>query len=189
MNGEVVERMSAHGVDYALNYGVAIHTLKEIAAEYAPDTKLARLLYQQQVRDLQILACHIAAPDEVTFAEEEFWRKAVSNGEIAEQLSTLLAHSPEHHLFVKNWIQNADSNIQYCALLIVAKNGSSENLQTIANFVSSGVDCDFQRLRVIATIISKHYKNEHIAPLLNLIRTSENKTHRLLNEEIYIFDE
>ena len=189
MNGEVAERMSAHGVDYALNYGVAIHTLKDIAGEYYPDTKLAQLLYQQQVRDLQILACYIANPDDVVFSEEEFWSEGILNGEMAEQVSYLIAKSSDHQLFVEKWLQSTDPNRQYCALLIAAKNSSAENLHAVAHYVYNGFDGDFQQIRVLATIISKHHKTEQIKPVLNMIRLSDNATHKLLNEEIYILDE
>ena len=135
MNGEVSERMAAHGVEYALNYGVAIHSLREIARDYAPDTKLARLLYSQQVRDLQIAACCIADPLDVAWADEAFWRGGVATGEMAEQLSGLLAKSAEAESYVEGWLSSDESNVRYCALLTAAKSRSESNARRVAEWV------------------------------------------------------
>ena len=37
MNGAVVGAMQERGVDYPLSYGVSVATIREIAADYAPD--------------------------------------------------------------------------------------------------------------------------------------------------------
>ena len=173
MNGEVAERMSAHGVDYALNYGVAIHTLKELARDYAPDTNFARLLYQQQVRDLQILACYIANPSDISISDEEFWQQGVSTGEMAEQLSSLATDNPL---------------LQYCALLTTAKNASATALQATSEYVVRGNDFDIQQQRVLATIISRHHQDTHITQALQYIRSSACGSLQQLNEEIFIDD-
>ena len=188
MNGEVAERMSAHGVDYALNYGVAIHTLKELASIYAPDTNFARLLYQQQVRDLQIMACYIANPADVLYADKEFWQQGISTGEMAEQLSTLLAKSPEAALFIQDWLATDNPLLQYCALLIAAKKASTSALQAVSEYVIKHSDFDIQQQRVLATIISKHHRDTHINKALQHIRSGVNCSYQQLNEEIFIDD-
>ena len=62
MNGAVVDSMREKGIEYALSYGVSIPTIRALARQYAPDDELARLLYQQQVRELQLAALTIASP-------------------------------------------------------------------------------------------------------------------------------
>ncbi len=186
MNGEVAERMSAHGVDYALNYGVAIHTLKELARDYAPDTNFARLLYQQQVRDLQIMACYIANPNDISISDEEFWQQGVSTGEMAEQLSSLLAKSHDSALFVQKWLATDNPLLQYCALLTTAKNASATALQATSEYVVRGNEFDIQQQRVLATIISRHHQDIHITQALQYIRSSACGSLQQLNEEIFI---
>ena len=60
MNGAVSESMATDGQSYGLNYGVSIATLREIAAEEPRDYDFAKYLYTQQVRELRLLACHLA---------------------------------------------------------------------------------------------------------------------------------
>ena len=78
MNGAVVDSMREKGIEYALSYGVSIPTIRALARQYAPDDELARLLYQQQVRELQLAALSIASPESVTEEELPFWAKAVT---------------------------------------------------------------------------------------------------------------
>ncbi len=190
MNGEVSERMAAHGVNYALNYGVAIHTLKELASLYAPDTKLAKFLLQQQVRDLQIMACYIADPCDVLFAEQDIWRAIICGGEMAEQLSTLIARSPECGQFVEEWIHAEDVNIRYCALLAAAKSRESRALKAVAEYVERLCNTpSATEIRVLATTLSANYKNEHIAKAIGEIRASNLEVHKQIDEEIYILEE
>ena len=62
MNGAVSESMATHGQKYGLNYGVSVATIREIAATEQRDYDFAKYLYQQQVRELKLLACHLAEP-------------------------------------------------------------------------------------------------------------------------------
>lgn len=188
MNGEVSELMMMHGVNYALNYGVAIHSIKEIARDYAPNTKLARLLYSQQVRDLQIAACYIADPADILIADQEFWGEAVVNGEMAEQLSGLIARCEDCDRFVESWLGNPNSNLQYCALLAAAKSHSPIAAVRVADYALALTKSDSVRTRVIATILSKNYNLPPIAQAIIQIKQSDVLAHKQINDEIYIYD-
>ena len=191
MNGEVTERMAAHGVEYALNYGVAIHSIREIARDYAPDTKLARLLYSQQVRDLQIAACCIADPSDVVWADEAFWRGGVVTGEMAEQLSGLLAKSADAESFVDGWLSSDDSNIRYCALLTAAKSRNESNARRVAEWVvvmSEGAVNEAE-IRVVATVLSNYYQEPRVGEVIRYMKDSELLIHKRINEELYVFDD
>ena len=191
MNGEVSERMAAHGVEYALNYGVAIHSLREIARDYAPDTKLARLLYSQQVRDLQIAACCIADPSDVAWADEAFWRGGVATGEMAEQLSGLLARSAEAESYVEGWLSSDESNVRYCALLTAAKSRSESNARRVAEWVVARSEEPMSEveIRVVATVLSNHYQEPRVGEVVRYIRESNLAIHKQISEELYVFDE
>ena len=60
MNGAVLDTFRYYGAKYGMNYGVAIHSIREMAAEQGTDHDLAKFLYRQQVRELQIIALWIA---------------------------------------------------------------------------------------------------------------------------------
>ena len=191
MNGEVSERMAAHGVEYALNYGVAIHSIREIARDYAPDTKLARLLYSQQVRDLQIAACCIADPSDVTWVDEAFWRGGVATGEMAEQLSGLLAKSADTQSYVEGWLSSDDSNVRYCALLTAAKSRSESNARRVAEWIATRGEISMSEteIRVVATILSSHYQEPRVGEVIRHIKDSNLAIHKRISEELYVFDE
>ena len=73
MNGAVVETMRQCGVNYPLNYGVSLITIRDIAKEYAPNHSLAQLLYKQQVRELKFAAAWIDDPQQVDAEQMRRW--------------------------------------------------------------------------------------------------------------------
>ena len=46
MNGAVAEAMQRRGLNYPLNYGVSVPTIRSIAGEYGTSHSLAMLLYR-----------------------------------------------------------------------------------------------------------------------------------------------
>ena len=83
MNGAVLDTMRYYGADYGLNYGVAIHTLREIAGRMPRNDGFARYLYLQQVRELRIIALWLAEPERLTPADFAFWGGGIINSEVA----------------------------------------------------------------------------------------------------------
>lgn len=119
MNGAVVDSMREKGIEYALSYGVSIPTIRSLARQYAPDDELARLLYQQQVRELQLAALSIASPESVTTEELAFWAKAVTTVEMAENVATvLIARSSVAEEAVREWLISENALLRYAAMLI-----------------------------------------------------------------------
>ena len=105
MNGAVVDSMHDKGIDYALSYGVSIPTIRTLARQYAPDDELARLLYRQQVRELQLAALSIASPESVTAEELTFWSEGVTTVEMAENVATvLIARTSVAEVAAKEWL-------------------------------------------------------------------------------------
>ncbi len=119
MNGAVVDSMYEKGIDYALSYGVCIPTIRSLARQYAPDDELARLLYQQQVRELQLAALSIASPESVTAEELPFWAQAVTTVEMAENVATvLIARTNVAEVAVREWLDSDNGLLRYAAMLI-----------------------------------------------------------------------
>lgn len=119
MNGAVVDSMREKGIEYALSYGVSIPTIRVLARQYAPDDELARLLYQQQVRELQLAALSIASPESVTREELPFWAKAVTTVEMAENVATvLIARTKVAEVAVREWLVADNALLRYAAMLI-----------------------------------------------------------------------
>ncbi|MBR5846120.1 MAG: DNA alkylation repair protein [Rikenellaceae bacterium] len=119
MNGAVVDSMREKGIEYALSYGVSIPTVRALARQYAPDDELARLLYQQQVRELQLAALSIAVPENVTIDELPFWAKAVTTVEMAENVATvLIARTKIAKESVGEWLAADNALLRYAAMLV-----------------------------------------------------------------------
>lgn len=119
MNGAVIDSMREKGIEYALSYGVSIPTVRALARQYAPDDELAYLLYQQQVRELQLAALSIAVPENVTIDELPFWAKAVTTVEMAENVATvLIARTKIAKEAVGEWLAADNALLRYAAMLV-----------------------------------------------------------------------
>lgn len=137
MNGAVVDSMREKGIEYALSYGVSIPTVRALARQYAPDDELARLLYQQQVRELQLAALTIATPESVTREELAFWATGVTTVEMAENVATvLIGRTSVATEAVHEWLGAANGLLRYAAMLV-------------------GGHCNELRLNDIASLLAK----------------------------------
>ena len=122
-NGAVVENMERAGIRYARSYGVSTATIREVAARYAPDDGMARILYRRPVRELQLAALFIADPETLTLEDLPFWAEGVINSEVAEYLAfALLGRSKiVWEVFTLWWPMEERPLLRYCALMTVAR--------------------------------------------------------------------
>ena len=63
MNGVVSQNMRSYGSEYRINWGVSLLHLKEMAAEYEPDSEVARILWHDYVRESRIMALLLMPAD------------------------------------------------------------------------------------------------------------------------------
>ncbi|MFA5326628.1 MAG: DNA alkylation repair protein [Prolixibacteraceae bacterium] len=89
-NGETAEQMKQHGLNYKLNWGASIVSLREMARQYEPNHLLALKLWNKQWRETMILAAMLDVPKEVTEEQMDYWTKSLETTEIAETLNTFL---------------------------------------------------------------------------------------------------
>ena len=123
MNGAVSESMANDGESYGLNYGVSIATLREIAAKETPDHDFAKYLYQQQVRELRLIACHLAEPEKVDIHDFPFWSRGIRNPELAEELAfALLSRIYDINSLMGIWTTESSELISYAALMAASRN-------------------------------------------------------------------
>lgn len=134
MNGAVSESMSTHGQKYGLNYGVSVATLREIAEGEAKDYDFAKYLYQQQVRELKLLACHVAEPTRVDTHEFPFWSRGITNAELAEELAfALLSKIYDINSLMGIWCTESNEMVAYAALMAASRN---ERTTTEVSFIA-----------------------------------------------------
>ncbi len=122
MNGVVSTSMREKGLQYKLNFGVSIPKLKEIATDFPHDGELAELLWQQDVREMKILATLIHPVD--TFSREKAPRWAIEapTQEIREQyVMNLLQHQPQASHLAMSWIFWQDDPYGILGYLLYAR--------------------------------------------------------------------
>ncbi len=182
MNGAVVGSMRFYGAEYGLNYGVCLPTIRQIAraevAERGADHRFARLLYQQEVRELRLAALWFADCDEVR-KELDFWAVGVINSEIAEEAAFALLHRVDG---VERWAESDSELLCYCALLSIAKRGTAEEYLYIISelltrhthlvpkaavtLLESALRCGVARervLHIVETLPAHHYVRDEMA--------------------------
>lgn len=97
MNGIASKRIRESGMAYKLSYGVELPRLREIAAEFVPDRHLAQALWQENVRECQLLAILLYPIDEFDNDMADLWMDSLSveHAELAGLLCMeLLSHVP-----------------------------------------------------------------------------------------------
>ena len=84
MNGVASQSMRQKGLDYKVNWGVALPHLREMAAEYQPSYSLAVELWKENIRECKILATMLMPPAEIPEQLVELWMEQTKSQEIAE---------------------------------------------------------------------------------------------------------
>lgn len=84
MNGVVSASMREKGMEYKLNFGVSFPKIREIACTHEKDAALAEALWQENVREMKILATLLQPADSFTPEQAGRWLRTVSNQEITE---------------------------------------------------------------------------------------------------------
>lgn len=126
-SGGTIDSLQTIGAVTTNQIGASYVSLKTLAAEYLPDEKLATLLWKQQKREEQIVACFLFPP---TINKEKItqFAETCSSYEIAGYLgSILLCRHAELAEIVSAWMLSEKPFLQVAALsgaarhLIVSK--------------------------------------------------------------------
>ncbi len=134
MNGIAAAGMRDKGIHYRMNFGVEILRLKRIAAKYAPNKDLAQRLWNEDVRELKILATMLYPPHEFSTDTAELWVREIPYQEIREQwCMNLLQKLDTAGVLVERWISDADESVRATgywlyARLCLAASPLSENI-------------------------------------------------------------
>lgn len=132
MNGAVAEAMQHRGLDYPLNYGVSVPTIRSIAGEYGPSHSLAMLLYRQQVRELKLAATFVDDPEQVTSDQMRLWADGFTNTELVEQVVyNLFRKVPGADRMAFEWLDSPKPLLRYAGLLTAASTVRPEMEQTM----------------------------------------------------------
>ena len=176
MNGAVLDTFRCYGADYGVNYGVAIHTLRDMAAEQGVDDEFARYLYLQQIRELRIIALWCAEPAKVrTEADVEYWGRGIINSEVAEQAAqALLCKMDDVNMLLRLWSKADNALLAYAALLASSRAKSVDAECAIAA-INHAVELIEEQSKQLKGILPKNYtilKNDLLRELLRIFNNS-----------------
>ncbi|HEY3371945.1 MAG TPA: hypothetical protein VGK10_13905 [Prolixibacteraceae bacterium] len=121
-NGETVSQMKEHGLNYKVNWGASIVSLREIASDYEPNHLLALKLWNKQWRETMIMAAMVDVPAEVTEEQMDYWTKSLETTEIAETLNTFL-WVKTRYAFVKSleWCRGKKHLVRFSGLHLMGR--------------------------------------------------------------------
>ncbi|MFI3318332.1 MAG: DNA alkylation repair enzyme [Rikenellaceae bacterium] len=138
MNGAVADGMRYYGDRYGLNYGVSLPTIRTLAKAEGCEHSYARLLSQQQVRELVLCSYWIADAEQIATKDElDFWARSIINSELAQEAAFALFSHVEG---VVDWLQSDNQLLQYCALMSLAK-GERLDLERYSDRIAQMVGC------------------------------------------------
>ncbi len=190
MNGAVSESMATHGQQYGLNYGVSIATLREMVEGEAKDYNFAKYLYQQQVRELKLCACHIADPKMVDTHEFPFWSRGITNAELAEELAfALLSKIYDINSLMGIWTTESNEMVAYAALMAASRNErtmSEVAYIAIENAIKANPESEYIAQGVVALVcyIASRDKSVQVGIPTLLSNIADSATKRRVEEEL-----
>ena len=121
MNGVASQSMRQKGLDYKVNWGVALPHLREMAAEYQPSYSLAVELWKENIRECKILATMLMPPAEMPEQLVELWMEQTKSQEIAEMaVFNLYQHLDYAPQMAFRWIASDDSIRQLSGYQLLA---------------------------------------------------------------------
>ncbi|MDR1623860.1 MAG: DNA alkylation repair protein [Tannerellaceae bacterium] len=122
MNGVASAGMRAQGIDYKLNFGVALPQIKEMALLYTKDAVLAERLWKEDVRELKIMATLLQPYEAFTRKQAERWVADIRYVEITEQYCiNLLQYLSFADALAAGWIHREEDFVQVTGFLLYAR--------------------------------------------------------------------
>ena len=124
MNGVASRAIRESGMGYRLVYGVELPRLRQIAADVAPDRRLAQSLWQEDIRECKLLAIMLYPLEEFGSDIAEMWVDDIrpEQAELAQVLSMdLLCHAPYASELAFRWMADERPVRQLCGFLTLTR--------------------------------------------------------------------
>ena len=187
MNGAVLDTFRYYGAKYGMNYGVAIHSLRQMALEQGVDHSLSQFLYRQQVRELQIIALWIADAKAVSADELDFWMEGIINSEMAEQAAqALFANVNCIDTLLERWCASDNLLHAYAALLSASRSGlvSDEAISNAAVLCAERFGDNHLVAQGVTNMLASRIATAKQMIEQTLLHLPDNKTAAVVREEI-----
>ncbi|GET30974.1 hypothetical protein [Prolixibacter sp. SD074] len=121
-NGAVAEMMTKRGLEYKVNLGASIVSLRLLAENYSKNHLLALKLWNKQWRETMILATMLDEPSQVTEEQIDYWVKSLPTIEMAEQASmNLFVFTPFAFQKAREWCLEKKNLVKMTGLLMMGR--------------------------------------------------------------------
>ncbi len=193
MNGDASAGMRKYGLVYKLNFGLMISQIKEIATHYYPDATLANQLWQQETRELKILATLLNPVDELSDESAVQLALEIPNQEIREQIViNLFQQLPNALQLAQEWAKSDNQSLRTTAywllgrLLLAKKIDSYPDINSLP-YVWDDVVSDDLPLRNSALLALKQIgrKNKDVATEILAQAEKLQTKDEMLKKEVY----
>lgn len=124
MNGVASRAIRESGMAYKLCYGIELPRLRQIAAGFTPDRRLAQSLWQENVRECKMLAIMLYPVEDFDADMASLWIESFipEQAELAGLLSMdLLARLPEASELAFHWMADERNMFQLCGFLVITR--------------------------------------------------------------------
>ena len=187
MNGAVLDTFRYYGAKYGMNYGVAIHSIREMAREIGTDNDLAQFLLCQQVRELQIIAFWITDSTSVTADSFEMWEPKIINSELAEQAAQgLFCKIDAIDSLLEKWCGGDNELLAYTALIAASRSTkvSDSAVQSAVNNVVAHFADNHLAAQGISRLLAAKIATNRTLVVEIISALPDNKTAESVHEEI-----
>ena len=122
MNGVAAQSMREKGINYHVNWGIALTDLQQLAQQYTPDTDLAINLWKDDVRECKIMALLLMPHEEMKDDLAELWMTQFHTPEMAELAAYFLfQHVTAAPQWAMRWIASDNELMQICGYHILSR--------------------------------------------------------------------
>lgn len=143
MNGVAAQSMRAKGLDYHVNWGVSLPSLRSKAKEIGKNYDLALALWKENVRECKILATMTMPPDVILPEVVDIWMEQTHTLEIAEQAAfNLYQYLPYAAEKAYKWIASTREIEQICGYHVLSRlfiRGQEPNERGINEFIDQAL--------------------------------------------------
>ncbi len=175
MDGVNFSSMKKKGINYKLNFGVPLVTIRKLASNYAPNETLANELWKEDIREFKILATLIQPTS--SFVYTTLWINDIDNLELAEQACyNLFSKTPDAKENAKNFIQSDKLYTRISGFLIYTQ--LFKNNHQLSDDQEIYFSSAFESLKSESLLL----KNAALLSLKNLGKQSEKSAQEILSK-------
>lgn len=193
MNGIAAKAMKDNCQRYRLVYGVPMHELREIAASHEKDNSIAEKLWASCVREEMLIATMMIPNDKMSEDRIKKYATESPSLEVLMELSRNIDAARMNDDTLLAWADGNDENTAGLSLMIAAKRISLMDEEHLEAMLSKSISLGEKQSYILAKscaefikgcIHEKKTKIPEIEDKIKHLSQSENKTSRLLYEEI-----